>query len=376
GTAGGWSRAGIVEHVPEQRYDAEGPRQLQITTVDYRDCLGLVSIGRVAQVILRSGDRVLVAGREGDRVESVRELFTFDKLGRTPAEVVQAGDICAVTGLGDVEIGDTITDIDRPCALPRITVDQPTLSMVFQVNDGPFAGQDGKFVTSRQLRDRLYKELESNVALRVADMSEAGRFEVSGRGTLHLGILIENMRREGYEFLVGKPRPIFREIDGVRHEPIELLVCNAPENCAGKVIEVLGARRGEMIRYEPSGERVHLEFKVPARGLIGMGSRLLNITGGEAVIYHNFHSYEPHKGSIPSRQNGVMVSVENGVAIPYALFNLKDRGPMFVSPGDPVYEGMIVGEHCKDDDIGVNVCKTKKLTNIRADGKDKNVLLS
>jgi GTP-binding protein len=366
----------ILEHVPEPQFDVDAPLQLQITTLDYSDYVGRIGIGRLTQGSLSVGERVLVAGKDGNRTETVKELYTFAKLGRTPAGSVYAGDICAVTGIADIEIGDTLTDLDHPAPLPRLTVDQPTLSMVFQVNDSPFAGQDGRYVTSRQLRDRLYHELEKNVALRVEDLPEAGRYEVSGRGTLHLGVLIENMRREGYEFQVGKPRPIFRDVDGVRHEPIEHVMCQAPESSAGKVIELLGGRRGEMLRYEPLGERIHLEFKVPARGLIGMVSRILTLTGGEATVHHNFLQYEPFKGSIPGRLNGVMVSVESGVAVPYALFNLKDRGPMFVRPNEPIYEGMIVGEHCKDDDLVVNVCKTKKLTNIRADGKDKNVLLT
>jgi len=366
----------MLDQIPPPHVEQDSPLQFQITTIDYNDYVGRIGIGRVTKGTISVGDRIQLCGREESREETVTELFIFDKLGRAPVEKVTAGDICAVTGIGEVEIGDTLTDPENPDPLPLIDIDLPTISMVFQVNNSPFAGQDGKFVTSRQLRQRLYKELESNVALRVEDLPEAGSFEVSGRGTLHLGILIENMRREDYEFQVGKPRPIFIEEDGKRKEPIELLHVQTPEESAGKVIELAGSRRGEMIRYDPQGERILVQFRIPARGLIGMGSRLMSLTAGEATICHNFDGYEEHKGSIPGRAAGVMVSSERGQAIPYALFNLKDRGPMFVSPGEPVYEGMIVGEHCKEDDITVNLCREKKLTNVRASGSDKNILLS
>ncbi len=366
----------MIDQIPPPHVEQDSPLQFQITTIDYNDYVGRIGIGRVTKGSISVGDRIQLCGRDESREETVTELFIFDKLGRAPVEKVTAGDICAVTGIGEVEIGDTLTDPENPDPLPLIDIDLPTISMVFQVNNSPFAGQDGKFVTSRQLRQRLYKELESNVALRVEDLPEAGSFEVSGRGTLHLGILIENMRREDYEFQVGKPRPIFIEEDGKRKEPIELLHVQTPEESAGKVIELAGSRRGEMIRYDPQGERILVQFRIPARGLIGMGSRLMSLTAGEATICHNFDGYEGHKGSIPGRAAGVMVSSERGQAIPYALFNLKDRGPMFVSPGEPVYEGMIVGEHCKEDDITVNLCREKKLTNVRASGSDRNILLS
>ncbi len=366
----------ILRSVPPPKAVLDAPLQLQITTLDYNDYVGRIGIGRVTKGSIRVGEEILVATRESSHTKTVKELYTFDKLGRTPAEHVEAGDICAVTGIANVEIGDTLTDIESPDPLPRIAIDRPTISMVFQINDSPFAGREGKYVTSRQLRGRLYKELESNVALTVEGMPEPGHFEVAGRGTLHLGILIESMRREGYELQVGKPRPILVQEDGVRKEPIERLIVQTPEESAGKVIEVLGGRRGEMVKYEPQGERVLLEFRVPARGLIGMGSRLMTLTAGEAIVFHSFDAYEPHKGSIPRRQNGVQVSSEMGKAVPYALFNLKDRGPMFVEPGEDIYEGQITGEHCKDDDITVNLCKEKKLTNVRAAGSDKNVILT
>jgi GTP-binding protein len=365
----------ILEHVPTPRGTLEGSLQLQIASLAYSDYVGRIGIGRVFRGSVRAGDRVIASGKRGNRPAAIKELYIFDKLGRVPAAYVGVGDICAVTGIDDIEIGDTITDPENPDPLPITEVDRPTVSMIFRVNDSPFAGQDGRFVTSRHLRARLEKELESNVALRMKDAGEAGAFEVSGRGTLHLGVLIENMRREGYEFQVGKPRVIIIEEDGVKKEPVELLIVQAPASVSGRVIELMGARRGEMVKYEPQGERVLTEFKVPARGLIGVGSRLMNLTGGEALVFHSFHAYEPFKGPIPGRGQGVMVSSETGTAMPYALFGLKDRGPMFVEPGTKVYEGMIVGEHAKDNDISVNACREKKLTNVRAAGSDENVLL-
>ncbi len=367
----------IVDEVPPPYGATEAPLQFQVTTLDYSDYLGRIAIGRISAGQLRVGDRVLVKGRERERTAEVKELYLFDKLGRAATEEAGTGDICAVTGIGDVEIGDTLTDPENPQpALPFVEVDRPTISMIFCVNNSPLAGRDGTYLTSRHLRARLFRELESNVALRVKDTAEAGSYEVSGRGTLHLGILVETMRREGYEFQVGKPRVIYREEAGKRTEPIELLICQVPDEFAGRVIEALGSRRAEMIKYEPHGTRVQLEFTVPSRGLIGMGSRLMNLTQGEAIVFHSFHSYEPHRGDIPERGQGVMVASEGGEAVPYGLFQLKDRGPMFVAPGERIYEGMLVGEHCKDNDIAVNVCKEKKLTNIRAAGSDKNVLLS
>jgi len=366
----------ILEAIPGPSAFPEKALQLQITTLDYSDYVGRIGIGRITQGSLRQGDKVLVTTQDGDRLETVKELYTFDKLGRVSVDQVESGDICAVTGLADVEIGNTLTDPEDPAPLPHIEVDRPTISMIFRINDSPFAGRDGKYVTSRQLRARLYKELESNVALTVEDTEEGGQFEVSGRGTLHLGILIESMRREGYEFQVGKPRPIFIQENGKRKEPIERLIVQTTEESAGKVIEVIGARRGEMEKYEPQGERMLLEFLVPARGLIGMGSRLMTLTQGEAIVFHSFEKYDDYKGELPRRPLGVQVSMETGRAVPHALFNLKDRGTFFVPPGDEIYEGQVVGEHCKDDDIAVNLCKEKKLTNIRAAGSDKNVILS
>ncbi len=366
----------ILDEVPAPRGNVDAPLQLQITTLDYSDYLGRIGIGRITAGKINVGDQVLVSGRSGERTANIKDLFVFDKLGRTAAKEATTGDICAFSGIDKVEIGDTLTDPEAPNPLPILEVDRPTISMVFYVNDSPLAGRDGTYLTSRHLRARLFKELESNIALRVEDTDEAGAYKVSGRGTLHLGVLIENMRREGYEFQVGKPQVIFREENGKKTEPIEFLVCQVPDAFAGKVIEALGNRRAEMLKYESNGTRTQLEFNVPSRGLIGTGSRLLNLTQGEAIIFHSFLAYEPHRGDIPKRGQGVMMASESGQAMGYALFQLKDRGPMFITPGTPVYEGMIVGEHCKDNDIAVNVCKEKKLTNIRAAGSDKNILLS
>ncbi len=366
----------ILKFIPAPTGEIDGPLQLQITTLDYSDFVGRIGIGRVYHGAIKVGDRILVSGRHGERQMTIKELHTFVKLGRAPTSRVGTGDICAVVGIADVEIGDTLTDPEQPRPLPIQDVEEPTISMLFSVNDSPFAGQDGEYVTSRHLRQRLMRELESNVALRVAETDSASALEVSGRGTLHLGILIENMRREGFEFQVSRPQVIYHQEDGVRTEPVELLLVQCPDSSAGRVIEMMGARRGEMIKFEPQGSRVRLEFKVPSRGLIGVHSRLMNLTQGEAIVHHSFLAYEPYKGEVPCRTTGVLISSEQGDAVAYALFNLKDRGPMFVEPGTKVYEGMVVGEHCKESDISINVCREKKLTNVRAAGCDKNIILS
>jgi GTP-binding protein len=280
-----------------------------------------------------------------------------------------------VVGIEDVDIGDTIADPERPEALPLIDVDEPTLSMIFSVNDSPFAGQDGEHVTSRKVRERLYKELQSNVALRVEDTQSADSFRVSGRGLLHLGVLLENMRREGYELQVSKPKVIFKELNGHKCEPIEMLVIDVPKQFEGAVMQGIGNRRGELVKMDTKGNFTHMEFTIPARGLIGLRTRLLNATQGEAVMHHTFHDYELLRGSLPGRQNGVLVSMENGAANAYAMDKLQDRGVMFVKPGDEVYEGMVVGEFNKDSDIVVNVCKEKKLTNMRTTASDENIIL-
>jgi GTP-binding protein len=320
---------------------------------------------------------VAVLRKDGARVDDqVAQLYVFDRLGRTETDSVSAGDICAVVGIEGVDIGDTIADFDNPKALPPIHVDEPTLDMIFRINDSPFVGQEGTYVTSRQLRDRLMKELESNVALRVVPSEEKrDEFHVSGRGLLHLSVLLENMRREGYELSVGKPHVITKVVNGKVLEPIEYLVIEVPPSSVGAVMELVGNRRAECLKLDARGEMTHLEFTIPARGLIGLRTRLMNATSGEAIVHHNFYDYQPTRGAIPARVNGVMVSTETGRATPYALENLQERGTLLIGGGEQVYEGQIAGEHCRDNDLPVNVCREKKLTNVRASTAEKSIIL-
>jgi GTP-binding protein len=367
----------ILRHVPPPEADPDAPLQLLVTTLDHSDYLGRIAIGKVVAGRIRKGQRVAVLQRDGTRHDdAVAQLFVFDRLGRAEADEVAAGDICAVAGLEEVEIGDTIADPEHAVALPPIRVDEPTLDMLFRINDSPFAGREGSYVTSRQLRDRLMRELERNVALRVVPNPDRhDEFIVSGRGLLHLGILLETMRREGYELSVGKPRVILREVNGQRMEPIEYLVIDVPPAAVGPVMELLGNRRAECLKMDARGEMTHLEFTIPARGLIGLRTRLLNATSGQAVMHHTFYDYQPVRGSIPARVNGVMVSTATGPATAYAIENLQERGVLFVAPQEPVYEGQIVGEHCRDNDLPVNICREKKLTNVRASTAEKTVVL-
>ncbi|MCX5656091.1 MAG: translational GTPase TypA [Planctomycetota bacterium] len=366
----------IIRHVPAPKLDAEAPLQALITTLDYSDYVGRIGIGRVYAGTLKAGQQVLSIDRHGNRtLQRVAQLMRFDGLGRVEVDHIDVGDICAVVGLEKVDIGDTLADPENPKALPTVPVDEPTLHMTFRINDGPFAGEEGKYVTSRHLRDRLNKELQSNVALRVTDGNSLEELEVSGRGLLHLGILLENMRREGFELAVGKPKVIYKEKDGERMEPLEHLVVDVPRDCLGPVMQLAGDRRGELLKMDTRGNLAHLEFIIPARGLIGMRSRMLNATQGEAIMHHTFARYDKARGSIPRRANGVMIALETGQVTAYALDQLSDRGMMLVEPGDRVYEGQVVGEHCKDDDICVNVVRQKKLTNMRASTKDFTVIL-
>jgi GTP-binding protein len=367
----------IFKHVPPPEVDAEAPLQMLVVTLDYSDYVGRIAIGRVVAGKILKGQRIALLKPDGRRLDdTVAQLYVFDRLGRIETDEVTAGDICAVVGLEGVDIGDTVADFEQPVALPPILVDEPTLDMVFRINDSPFAGQEGTYITSRQLRDRLFKELESNVALRVSPSQERrDEFHVSGRGLLHLSILLENMRREGYELSVGKPRVITKQVNGQTLEPIEYLVVEVPPPSLGAVMELVGSRRAECLKLDARGEMTHAEFTIPARGLIGLGTRLMNATSGQAIVHHNFYDYQPVRGSIPARVNGVMVSTETGRTTAYALENLQERGTLFVGAGESVYEGQIVGEHCRENDLPVNACREKKLTNVRSSTAEKTILL-
>lgn len=366
----------ILHYIPKPSGDPNAPLQLQITALDYNDYVGRIGIGRIFMGSINAGQQVTRIDKSNKQtVHKVVELFTFSGLGRQATKSAQAGDIVALSGIGDIDISDTIASLENPQALQKINIDEPTLSMIFSVNNSPFCGQDGKYVTSRNLRERLYRELRSNVALKVEDMEMPDALRVSGRGLLHLSVLVENMRREGYELQVSKPKVIFKELKGEKAEPVEYVVIDVPKEYEGHVISMLGTRKGEMLTMETAKDITHFEFKVPSRGLIGLRNRLLSATRGEAVMYHNFYDYELYKGDIAHRIQGVLISMAAGEATPYALDGLLDRGIMFVKPGDRVYEGMIVGEHCEQNDITVNVVRAKKATNIRCATADKGIKL-
>ncbi len=364
----------IIENVPAPRFEADAPLQALITTLDYNDYVGRIGIGRVFAGTMQAGKDVIVIDREGNHSKQrISQLFRFDGLGRREVDRIEVGDLFAVVGLEHFDIGDTIADIDNPIPLPTVALDEPTIHMVFRVNDGPFSGREGKYVTSRQILERLRKELKSNVALRLEEKGD--EFIISGRGILHLGILLENMRREGYELVVGKPEVIYRYDGNKKQEPLELLVVDVPHESVGAVMHLLGDRHAEMRNMTTMGTHTHIEFKVPSRGLIGLRSKLLTATKGEAVMNHRFMEYGDFRGELPGRTNGVMVASSSGHVTTYALDQLADRGTAFVEPGDEVYEGQIVGEHCKDNDIDVNITRQKKLTNMRAAAKDTTIIL-
>jgi GTP-binding protein len=368
----------ILTHVPPPAADADRPLQLQISTLDYNSYVGRIGIGRIRCGALRPGQNVALRFGEEDRgTARIGQVLTFTGLERQPVEEAAAGDIVAVTGIEEVNIGLTLCDAEHPYGLPPISVDEPTLAMNFQVNTSPFAGREGKFVTSRQLRERLYRELQSNVALRVEDTDETDVLRVSGRGELHLTILIENMRREGYELAVSRPQVLTRIVDGEVHEPYEALTIDVEDSHQGAVMAALGERRAELVHMSHDAQdRVRLEYRVPARGLIGFQGEFLTLTRGTGLMSHIFDGFSRVLGDIPERRNGVLVSNENGEAVAYALFNLQERGRLFVGPGEKLYEGMIIGIHSRDNDLVVNPIRTKKLTNIRAAGKDEAILLT
>lgn len=360
----------ILQYVPEPKVN-EGTLQMQITSLDYSSFLGRIAVGKVSRGSIKEGQNIAIVQADGSIKKSkVRELYTFEGMGKKKATEVVAGDICAVVGLEEFNIGDTIADAENPEALPSISVDEPTMSMLFSINNSPFFGRDGKFVTSRHLRDRLMKETEKNLALRVEDTDSADSFLVYGRGILHLGILIETMRREGFELTVGQPTVIVKEINGKKHEPYENLVVDVPQEFSGKVIDLVTQRKGEMLVMESKGEMQHLEFEIPSRGLIGLRSQMLTNTAGEAVMAHRFTEYKPWKGQIPGRNNGVLLSKNQDRTTGYSIDKLQDRGTFFVDPGEEVYAGQIIAEHIKPGDLVVNATEAKKLTNHRASGSD------
>lgn len=360
----------VYDHIPVPKIE-EGTTQMLITSLDFSSFTGRIAIGRLTRGELKTGQQISLVKRDGSIVKNkIKELHTFEGLGRKKVDEVQTGDICAIVGLEGFDIGDTIADFENPEGLKTIAIDEPTMSMLFTINDSPFFGKDGKFVTSRHIKDRLTKELEKNLALRVEETDSADKFMVFGRGVLHLSVLIETMRREGYELQIGQPQVILKEIDGVTCEPFEELTIDLPEVVSGKAVEFVSLRKGEMTSMEAKGDRMVCEFMIPSRGIIGLRNQLLTATAGEAIMAHRFKEYGPLKGEIPQRQNGSLVSMENGSAIPYSIDKLQDRGRFFVDPGEDIYEGQVIGENTRGDDMVVNVTKTKKLSNVRSSGAD------
>lgn len=366
----------IIEHIPAPNVK-EGTLQMQITSMDYNSYTGRSAVGRLNRGVLKANMPVSLVKRDGSVEKArVKELMVFDGLGKKKVEQVEAGDICAVTGLERFDIGDTIADLENPEGLAPIAIDEPTMSMLFTINNSPFFGKEGKYVTSRHIKERLDKELEKNLALRVEQGSTADSFIVYGRGVLHLSVLIETMRREGYELQVGQPRVLIRDIDGVKCEPIEVLTVDVPEVSSGTVIDMVTKRKGEMKSMEMKGERVLLQFEIPSRGIMGLRNDMLTATAGEAIMAHRFNAYEPYKGPVPSRNNGSLICKEPGVSIPYAMDKLQDRGKFFIGPGEEVYTGMVVGENSRDNDLEVNITKMKKQSNVRSSGADDKVKLA
>ena len=366
----------VIEYIPSPIIP-EGNTQLLVTSLEYSTFIGRIAIGRLQRGTLKQNQQVsLIKSNQEIKKSKVKELYLFEGLGKSRVEEVEVGDLCAIVGLEGFEIGDTVADIEQPEALPTIKIDEPTMSMLFTINDSPFFGQEGKFVTSRHLKDRLEKELERNLALRVEDTNSADSFNVFGRGVLHLSVLIETMRREGYELQVGQPQVIIKEIDGVKCEPIEELTIDIPEIHSGKAIEVVATRKGEMLSMEPKGDRMLLQFNIPSRGIIGLRNYLLTVTAGETIMSHRFIDFMAFKGDIPQRNNGSLISMEKGKSIPFSLNNLQERGKFFVDPNEDIYEGQVIGENSRSNDLVVNITKTKKLTNMRSSGADDKVKIA
>ncbi len=366
----------ILDYVPPPARP-EGNLQMQITSLDYSSFLGRIAIGKIARGQIAENQPVSLVRAEGSILKSrIKELYTFEGLGKRKVQSVETGDICAIVGLEEFNIGDTVADFENPEGLPQISVDEPTMSMLFSINTSPFFGKDGKFVTSRHLRDRLMKETEKNLALRVEETGNSDSFLVFGRGILHLSILIETMRREGYELQVGQPQVIIKEVDGKKCEPFEVLVVDVPQAYSGKVIDLVTQRKGELLVMDTKGDMQHLEFQIPSRGLIGLRSNMLTATAGEAVMAHRFNDFQPWKGQIPGRINGVLISQQGGSATAYSIDKLQDRGAFFIDPGEEIYGGQIIGEHIRPGDLVINVVKGKKLTNMRASGSDDNAKIT
>ena len=366
----------LIENIPAPQGDVEGPLQIMVTTLDYDDYVGRIAIGRVVRGKVDSGQNVIITNGDTVTKAKISRLYTYEGLKRTEVKIASMGDIVAITGLDEVNIGDTVADPDQPEALPTIKIDEPTLSMIFSVNNSPFAGREGQFVTSRHLRDRLFREVETNVSLRVEETGSPDAFEVAGRGELHLSILIETMRREGYELQVGKPKVIYKQINGQRCEPMELLTIDVPQEFMGTVMEGLGTRRAELVNMVELAGYLRMEFIIPARGLIGFRSEFLTSTKGNGIMHHVFHGHAPYKGDIPGRTRGALVAFEAGETTAYGINSVQDRGTMFISPGQAVYEGMIIGENAREMDMDINPCKKKHVTNMRSSNSEEAIRLS
>lgn len=367
----------ILEHIPISEH-VEGSTQMQITSLDYSSYVGRIAVGKLTRGTLQWGSNVSLVKSDGKAIPAkIKELYVFEGLGKEKKkDIVYSGEIVALLGLDDFEIGDTVADFEQPEALPTMKIDEPTMSMLFTINNSPFFGREGKYVTSRHVRDRLMKETEKNLALRVEDTPSADAFNVYGRGVLHLSILVETMRREGYELQLGQPQVLYKEVDGQKMEPMEAMTIHVPEHLSGKVIEQISQRKGELTSMETKGDRSHLEFEIPSRGIIGLRNNLLTATNGEAVIAHRFLEYQAYKGDMGTHHHGALISMETGTAIPYSIDKLQDRGTFFIYPNEEVYEGQVIGEHIRQDDLVINVTKTKKLSNMRSSGADDKVLIS